>query len=50
MTDSRSNVLEREEHFADTATSNPDQSVGYQSWNEDNLCVDSYHEDRKSVV
>jgi len=45
MTDSRSNVLEREEHFADTSTSNPDQSVGYQSWNEDNLCVDSYHEE-----
>ena len=45
MTDSRSNVLEREEHFADTHTPNPSQSVGCQSWNEDNLCVDSYHED-----
>jgi Acetyltransferase (GNAT) domain len=45
MTDSRSHVLEREEHFADTHTPNPSQSVGYQSWNEDNLCVDSYHED-----
>lgn len=45
MTDSRSHVLEREEHFADTHTPNPSQSVGYQSWNADNLCVDSYHED-----
>jgi hypothetical protein len=45
MTDSRSHVLEREEHFADTHTPNPSQSVGYQSWTEDNLCVDSYHED-----
>ena len=45
MTDYRSNTLEREEHFTDAAT--PDQilSVGYQSWNQDNLCVDSYHED-----
>lgn len=45
MTDSRSHVLEREEHFADTHTPNPSQSVGYQSWTKDNLCVDSYHED-----
>jgi hypothetical protein len=45
MTDSRPNVLEREEHFTDSATSDSTQSVGYQSWNQDNLCVESYHEE-----
>ena len=45
MTDYRSNTLEREEHFTDSAAPNPTLSVGYQSWNQDNLCVDSYHED-----
>ena len=45
MTDYRSNTLEREEHFTDLATPNQSLSVGYQSWNQDNLCVDSYHED-----
>jgi hypothetical protein len=45
MTDSRSNVLEREEHFTDNSTSHVNQSVGNQSWNEDNLCVDSYHDE-----
>jgi hypothetical protein len=45
MTDSRPNVLEREEHFTDSATSDSTLSVGYQSWNQDNLCVESYHEE-----
>jgi hypothetical protein len=45
MTDYRSNVLEREENFTDSATTNQTLSVGYQSWNQDNLCVDSYHEE-----
>jgi len=45
MTDYRSNSLEREEHFTDTPPLNQTLNVGYQSWNQDNLCVDSYHED-----
>mgnify|MGYP000063558095 FL=1 len=45
MTDSRSNVLEREENFTDSTAPHPTLSVGYQSWDKDNLCVDSYHEE-----
>ena len=45
MTDYRSNTLEREAHFSESATPNHTLSVGYQSWNQDNLCVDSYHEE-----
>jgi len=45
MTDSRSNALGREEHAAESTPSDETLSVGYQSWNQDNLCVDSYHED-----
>lgn len=45
MTDYRSNTLEREAHFTESAAHNRTLSVGYQSWNQDNLCVDSYHEE-----
>ena len=45
MTDYRSNVLEREEHFTDSVTPDTTLTVGYQSWTQDNLCVDSYHEE-----
>jgi len=45
MTDDRSNVLEREEHFTDSVTPDTTLTVGYQSWTQDNLCVDSYHEE-----
>lgn len=45
MTDYRSISHEREEHFTDSATPNQTLSVGYQSWNQDNLCVESYHEE-----
>jgi hypothetical protein len=45
MTDYRSISHVREEHFTDSATPNQTLSVGYQSWNQDNLCVESYHEE-----
>lgn len=45
MTDYRSNTLEREAHFTESSAPNHTLSVGYQSWNQDNLCVDSYHEE-----
>jgi hypothetical protein len=45
MTDSRTNVLERDEQFTDSTTTDMNLSVGYQSWNQDNLCVESYHEE-----
>lgn len=45
MTDYRSISHVREEHFTDSATPNQTLSVGYQSWTQDNLCVDSYHEE-----
>lgn len=45
MTDYRSTSHVREEHFTDSATPNQTLSVGYQSWTQDNLCVDSYHEE-----
>ena len=45
MTDNRSNAFDREETFSDATTTDATLSVGYQSWNADNLCVDSYHED-----
>ena len=45
MTNYRSNTLEREAHFTESAAHNRTLSVGYQSWNQDNLCVDSYHEE-----
>lgn len=38
-------MLEREEHFTDSATPDTTLTVGYQSWTQDNLCVDSYHEE-----
>ena len=45
MTDSRSNVLGREEQAADSTPSDKTLSVGHQSWTQDNLCVDSYHDE-----
>lgn len=45
MTDSRTNVLEREEQFTGSSAADVNLSVGHQSWNQDNLCVDSYHEE-----
>jgi hypothetical protein len=45
MTDSRPHVLEREEHFTDSSTPDATLRVGHQSWTQDNLCVDSYHEE-----
>jgi len=36
MTDYRSNVLEREEHFTDSVTPDTTLAVGHQSWNQDN--------------
>jgi hypothetical protein len=45
MTDYRSTSHVREEHFTDSATPHQTLSVGYQSWTQDNLCVDSYHEE-----
>lgn len=45
MTDSRSNALGREEHATDSTPSDTTMSVGHQSWTQDNLCVDSYHEE-----
>jgi hypothetical protein len=44
MTDYRSNVLEREEAVTDDTTTDSPLHVGYQSWNRDNLCVESYHD------
>ncbi len=44
MTDNRPNAFDREESFSESTTDGT-LSVGYQSWNKDNLCVDSYHED-----
>lgn len=38
-------MLEREEHFTDSSTPDTTLTVGYQSWTQDNLCVDSYHEE-----
>lgn len=45
MTDYQSNVLECKENFTGSAIPNQTLSVGHQSWDKDNLCVDSYHEE-----
>lgn len=45
MTDSLSLVHERVEQHLEIPSPDASMRVGYQSWNEDNLCVESYHED-----
>ena len=45
MTDSRSNTLEREAHFTHSTPVTSTLSVGYQSWDKHNLCVESYHDE-----
>jgi len=44
MTDNRPTAFDRDESFSESMT-DANLSVGYQSWNKDNLCVDSYHEE-----
>ena len=45
MSDSPSNLLAAEDCHVDVALEVDDMRVGYQTWNQDNLCVESYHED-----
>ena len=45
MSDSPSNHLAAEDCHVDVALEVDDMRVGYQTWNQDNLCVESYHED-----
>ena len=45
MSDSPSNLLAVEDCHVDLALEVDDMRVGYQTWNQDNLCVESYHED-----
>ncbi len=45
MSDSPSNLLAAEDFHVDVALEVDDMRVGYQTWNQDNLCVESYHED-----
>jgi hypothetical protein len=45
MSDSPSNLLVAEDCHVDVALEVDDMRVGYQTWNQDNLCVESYHED-----
>ena len=45
MSDSPSNLLAAEDFQVDLALEVDDMRVGYQTWNQDNLCVESYHED-----
>lgn len=45
MSDSPSNLLAAEDCHFDVALEVDDMRVGYQTWNQDNLCVESYHED-----
>jgi len=44
MSDSPSNLLAAEDFQVDLALEVDDMRVGYQTWNQDNLCVESYHE------
>jgi hypothetical protein len=45
MSDSPSNLIAAEDFQVDLALEVDDMRVGYQTWNQDNLCVESYHED-----
>ena len=45
MSDSLSNLLAAEDCHVGLALVVGDNRVGYQTWNQDNLCVESYHED-----
>ena len=45
MSDSPSNLLAAEDCHLGLALEVDNMRVGYQSWNQDNLCVESYHED-----
>ncbi len=45
MSDSPSNLLASEDCHDGLTLEVEDLRVGYQSWNQDNLCVESYHED-----
>ena len=45
MSDSPSNLFAAEDCHVDVALEVDDMRVGYQTWNQDNLCVESYHED-----
>jgi hypothetical protein len=45
MSDSPSNLLAAEDFHVDLALEVDDLRVGYQTWNQYNLCVESYHED-----
>jgi len=45
MSDNPSNLLAAEDFHVDLALEVDDMRVGYQTWNQHNLCVESYHED-----
>ena len=45
MSDGPSNLLAAEDCHVDVALEVDDMRVGYQTWSQDNLCVESYHED-----
>ena len=45
MSDSPSNLLAVEDCHVGLALEVDDMRVGYQTWNQDNLCVESHHED-----
>jgi len=45
MSNSPSNFLAAEDFHVDVALEVDDMRIGYQTWNQDNLCVESYHED-----
>jgi len=45
MSDSHLNQLGAQEFNVELALEDGSKRVGYQTWNQDNLCVESYHED-----
>ncbi len=45
MSDSHLNQLGAQEFNEELALEDGSKRVGYQTWNQDNLCVESYHED-----